>query len=654
MGLPAQSKPFGPIRRLPEAVAPRIIPALRSEAAVVIAVWLFCAWYWWEMVGYLDLKTAYGAWSPLHYVRASADPSAFARDFRGGLFVWDQSIFMHLYKIAFAVGVPPETMLPAVVALEIALLASASWFLSRVWFPEAPVLSRAALVLLVLASGARNVDLNRFEQPFFMGLFYNVADASRLFAIALAFRGRAVASSALLGLTFAIHPLKAMAGIAFLLAAFFDRWRDALGRKGAAAIGAFAAIAGLWSLASYEPATLGAGKIPQGLWHALTELTNHHWYPLKTGVFTHEYAWRVLPCLALTGMFLAARKRYPGSTAERVGRGLVALAALVAAGIAISPLKPPPVLLKLNLHRACELYVFVTVLYAAHWLWDVTRFASLPRALLAAALLLSPFLVVVPPFPLAIAAALIAASAETRSRSTSAWLGLAAMVTAGYALAGRAGSAHELAGYFGSGPLWKWGAGLAAAFWLVDKGRGALRREAVVAAALLVVCVAWSLSRAPSEDFRARAQAHLEGQRWAEKATPVGSVFMTDPSQSFLWRNYSRRPSFGSVFEWIVFWLYNSDYASFEEGLRRFSLLGLPIERYLRPEPSLDGYFRLLGDARESYYRFNDERRATIAREFGVDFYVLEKDRMPSPSRLPIAYENDRIVVLDARGKGAS
>jgi hypothetical protein len=73
----------------------------------------------------------------------------------------------------------------------------------------------------------------------------------------------------------------------------------------------------------------------------------------------------------------------------------------------------------------------------------------------------------------------------------------------------------------------------------------------------------------------------------------------------------------------------------------------MPLSNTLRPPKA--GFAPLNDKVSENYYAFGDDWRLSLAKRYGINYLVLIKERIVQQSRLPVAYENDRFLVLLAR-----
>src|SRR4029078_10822108 len=113
------------------------------------------------------------------------------------------------------------------------------------------------------------------------------------------------------------------------------------------------------------------------------------------------------------------------------------------------------------------------------------------------------------------------------------------------------------------------------------------------------------------------------------------------------WRDYSRRASFGSVYEWLdAGWLYDSQSRTFKEGLARYGELSPDLRRGLGFPRPLDGYSVLLQQAFDGYYAASDARLRELAHKYGITHFVFRKEYLARRVRLPVVYENAHFIIV--------
>ena len=121
---------------------------VRSPAFPIATLAAFCALVWWSNVRQIDLIYVSFGYSPSAWVYETFFPADFAENFASGTAAYTKSAFMHIYPLAYKfLGIAPENLILAVIALEISLLAWAVYLLSRTIFPHAA--SHIAILLVL-------------------------------------------------------------------------------------------------------------------------------------------------------------------------------------------------------------------------------------------------------------------------------------------------------------------------------------------------------------------------------------------------------------------------------------------------------------------------------------------------------------------------
>jgi len=138
-------------------------------------------------------------------------------------------------------------------------------------------------------------------------------------------------------------------------------------------------------------------------------------------------------------------------------------------------------------------------------------------------------------------------------------------------------------------------------------------------------------------------------QEWARDSTPPGSVFMMDPVQPYAWRQYSQRPSFGTLREWLYSgWIYNTRPETLDEGLRRAGLLGIS-RRDLEPAPGQAGaehYSAIVAKARSAYAAMDAETLDQFAADNNISYFVFERASRADLTDLNVVFENEQFAVV--------
>jgi hypothetical protein len=175
------------------------------------------------------------------------------------------------------------------------------------------------------------------------------------------------------------------------------------------------------------------------------------------------------------------------------------------------------------------------------------------------------------------------------------------------------------------------------------------------APAIAAICVGALLWSRAADPIKKPADLSFAGdfldvQLWARNHTKPGSVFMVEPTMSYGWRQYSQRPSFGTMREWLYAgWIYQSDLAILTEGLRRTALLGVSkedLQNYAWTMARRPAYSDLTTKLRSAYNNLDGKTLGQLGRENGIAYFVFNRKFRTDVSRLDIVYENKSFAVV--------
>lgn len=607
---------------------------------------------------------ALSGWSALDWVAQLNLPENFTRDFANGIHVYAKTSFMHIYPLAQQwFGVSPENLIPAVILCEIGFLGACAVYFCRTIAPASPPVAAFLFAMLLIGSPVRDMELANFGVPYFWGLYYNIADGLRLLGIALFLRGRVGQAAVLLAASFTVHPIMALMGCAFAFGCLLVERRIAEPRRLAVATALFCAISAVWWWLEFRSADVSSGAIDAQTWISMARAFSFHFFPVDYGMLTIYHDTHVLPLLSLLSLavFYLPCICPDNRRCNAILAGLLLLGVLSIAGLVISVYVPIPALIKLALPRASDMLILVALAVAVVGLvTDILEGALFWRAL-AAAVLLSPF-VIKPGFPALAVLLLILPRVRTLPTGTAVGrvrvvplIMCCAAVAWGIAmLKMNILEPRHLPAYIGSLHFWILGgaAGLltAVAFSMRRMARNMFDVGPIV---LIVVVLAivylsskWQAQGVPGQPDRKRGQDYMEVQRWANKNTEPVALFMVDPTIYYGWRDYSARSSFGNLREWLhTSWLYDSRVAQYDEGMKRFNELGIELSPFLTMRPSINGFYRLDAVVRKRFYSMNPQWFTNLAGRYGINYLVLSKNSIQQSYPFSRVFENDSFVV---------
>lgn len=629
------------------------------------------AWFWaclglllctlaWVVFGYgLDIVYAYRGQSPISWVYETTHPEWFVRSFPDLTESYGSSLAMYPYLWAYHfLGVEPESFYLVFLAGEIFALALASWFLSESLFPNSTAAARLFFICLVICSSARDINLARFGQPVFYGIYYNFADAFRYAGVAFFIRGQRMLAYSSMAVAFMCHPVIGLIGFGFITVGEFFGNKTTRARFAWREVLCFGAICGVWTWFQVGTSALSSGSIPAERWFALTRFCSYHWYIWDMKQLTNGYTEQLLPFLSFCMLFFYYLFRTPlrQELDRKIVWGCLGLLALVPIGVLAAQFEWNPTIVKLALHRSNDLVVAVGLAYIAIGLWEEIQLGPFWRKILAAGLAVSPFLFATPfPFLLSFVFVMPRLSLHPRKQKEfylSCFVAVIFLLLLLYFFSGISLRLDSTA-YIGS-PLFLIVIGSAALLAFLISRMVFLAKPILrisLSIAVFLAPIPWfqnyHANRPFVGSFYPLAIHYKDAQLWARANTDQNALFMTDPTIFYGWKDFSRRSSFGNLRDWLFeSWSYNSNFETYQEGMKRFSEFQIELDPYLKFEPALGGSHQLILDVEKKYYEFDDSWRKQMAEKYGIHYFIYRKSKFLNNTTLHFAYENEEFVIL--------
>lgn len=607
--------------------------------------------------------------SPIAYVYKKFEPTSFSRDFFSGIELYDSSLYMAIYPLGYKyLSIQPETMFFIALAVEYTLVGAALLYLCRSFETSRTAVCVALCLAAVMFASHGKISWARFGYPAFMGQFYNVADALRFFAIGFALRNKPRPAIVAIALSMMVHPVMGLIGAIFVSTIAIINFYQWTRPKVLITAAGMAAAVLTWFKMTMRPESLAGDRIPGEVFVEFGKMNNYHWFPSSLQLFTSNRDEVLYPFLSLVGLLIVATSwiRQVDPKERQTMWAMGAMAATTALGLLISFQSQSATLIKLSLHRSSDLFSMFALFLILRRLLDpralarpdwiamagiglftlVTAFqgkAVYPLSGVAAMALLLSFGVAAP-------------SSKWRQQRYVISIPLAILLLLGFStwkyampnLVPTDWSHPVYADLVIVPPLILVTSFVAVSIALVLLLIKRSKWVPIAAATLFVVgSLLWVIRQIPSPDRILLGRDYLEAQNWARTHSDATSLFMTDPTIYYGWRDFSHRSSFGNSREWIhTSWLYSSDRALYEEGLKRFEATGLKIEDFLGK--GLAGFDETIPLLRARFYDLSDSWHSDMAKQFGIDYFVFLKERMTSTTGLSVAFENERVVIARA------
>ncbi len=632
------------------------ISSISWFALAVAAVFAIC----WYASLHMVLQAAWHGYTPVGMMHPTTYLPNFDDNFPNGEGEMMKSLAAWAYWLLGNLQIPVRPSVMIMVTLEATTLIGGAFLLARQLNPQLPVWTAIAAGLFVSAGSIANADFARWFHPYY-GSVYSFTFGLGFAALAATFQKRLVLAGLLIGVSACIHPIIALfLGLAMGIVVLAD-FRSYSIKTIFLGVFAAAAVFGAWYFFAFRGAEIAGDAVDPILFTTLTRLMSYHWHPIDLGVFG-SIAWeKLLPFCSMVVVFFATMALGHEVSAKRDRQILIVLATFFLIsmfGLWISATSTNPLLIKLAFHRVSLVLLLVAAVFAVPRLMVLAVNGPILVATLAAGLLLIPFfrnegLPVAGAGLFAMLVALGFAGPVTQGwrRILFGVLGVVAIVCIALIAAGYIGSIlHDTGSALRSVETISYIVAL-----LSFVAARLLRAPVLAAGAVAIGLIIWAPKNnpMPDPDTRATAAGFLEVQHWARDNTPPESVFMTDPVMAYAWRQYSQRPSFGTLREWLYAgWGYNSNAQVMNEGVRRAALLGIGADDFT-PKPGQSiGAARdaMVAKAGEAYATMDAQSLNRLAAENGISYFVMNRKVRPDMTDLDVVFENESYAVVKPSG----
>ena len=611
----------------------------------------------WHSTTYSAEASALIGFRPSGLIHPVWDLPSFASDYPSGEAETLKSLVGQLIHAAGYLPLSDLVIVRASILLEFAVLCFGVFVLASTLHPGSTFGDRAAAALLIAASALVNADIARWGHPYY-GSAYYVAYGFGLAGAGWILSGKLKSGGAMIGLAVAAHPIIGLLFGLFSGAVVLSDFRRYGFRSTAAGAAISFAIGGAWLLLFVGRAEIGASAVPSDTFLQLTRMMSYHWFPVSLGVFTSISDQSVLPILgvlAISAAYLFRGGQTPTGAIRQMTFGILALALLVGVGVWASEYSASPILIKLALHRATLPLLMVLATYFVPLMMADFRNGPLPLSVAAACLLLVSFNTsysLPNLLSLVFAGAIIVTYGGLHfpKRFELVVLGFIAVAIAILDLLSARGYVPELFANPYSGfesltaPFM-----LAAILVLLASRVAGARVLAPAVFGALAIYASQKLIPLRNPDQLSKARAFEEVQLWAKANTPEDALFMLDPGHAYGWREQSRRPSFGTLREWLYSgWIYDTRADILEIGINRSKMVNINIDEYYKGRASnpSNGYALMARDASSFYNSRDASWFDAMASDNNISYFVFEKSSLEIAPYINPAFDNSHYVVF--------
>lgn len=645
--------------------APKQDQSQREKILICLGLILLLGFSIWSNLSNLTLRNAVGGFSPIEYVERITYPENYTNNFENGVLALKSSVHFSFYEAAYNAGVKPEYFQMFAIVLSVILFATVLWYFSATILPNASPYIHLLTVTFGLGTDVLNHNLARFGS--FAGLhngqMYAPAAILSVFALICAFRNKWIGCFVAIGLAFCFHAtVGIMVGLicgAMLLAVPEQLKRLATWSGGILGL----LIAGSWYFFIIHPSIGGYEVMDTETWVNWARFGNFHWFPFSLNVFGSEHGRRITPLLAI---FILALTRLIDSPLSDKSKHMwfaatVCIIIMTFIGLLASLYPTSTTLIKLALHRSTMFLLLLSLPLALHLLLaDITSDRVL-NSFLALTILATPVAGVAAGFPLFFALLRLGTEVWTKQdkRNLLIYLGslltILALAVSLYVVLTSSAKFSDAA-FVSKNSVIIFALIVVLSFsgfkWLNYKSIKDLTIHVVV-----LFCVLFVSYKLSDTSFRQkdRALAYLDVQLWAKENTQPNTLFMTEPSRAYGWRDYSQRPSFGVAREWLhTTWLYTGNMDNFREGMQRAQLFGVNPEDYLQRSLENDmrsvgpEYRALISDISERYNSMEPNELYELSVQEGIDYFVYEKSLQNNILHSPV-YSNEFYAVYNPK-----
>ena len=600
---------------------------ISSNKTVFFLLFLTGFCYWLTQINFIDLQLSNEGYSPLAVIHTTFDPIVSKIDFPRGVHALTKSLPMniyfwfHDYTNFNLIHVMKTFML-----FEIYLLLFAHYyFFSTLIKKDLPILS-LLFTLIVSLSTFQFMNLARFGFPYIWGLYYSIAAALNVIGLSLVIKNKPWSAAIIFFLNITTHPIVALFGILSSSMIILLREFETIKKFLVPAI-FFSVFAVFWFVLNFSNSQITSGAIPKEDWIALSKIFQSHWYPFSIGVFSSISERHFLPLVSLILLYIVSYNKIKNEQFvlfKEINIIFICLFVLTILGLIISYFEISPFLIKLSLHRASSLLVVVALVPVIYFLWIELIYGNFIQKNLSIIIMLTPFIDYYHPgfnliFSLIFVSIYLYSLIKEKISINFIFAIFSLLIALGVFLICVFSGFHK-----NIIPANKFF--LLFIFFLILLTFINFYRLKLIMI-ITYICIAIPIINLDknSRFQKGKNLSMYEMQLWVKNNTIKSDLVMLNPDYYGGWSDVSQRASFGTTKEWLHnAWIYDSNLQLYQEGVRRFSLLGLnPRDYYsLNRNQALK---RIGIDTRKAYYNKKNQWFKNMSDKENIKYFVFEK-----------------------------
>ncbi|MDC1098488.1 hypothetical protein OAS53_00290 [Candidatus Pelagibacter ubique] len=604
--------------------------------------------YWLTQIKFLELYLSSIGSSPFHYVNVILDPLLNKIDWPTGTRNLGKSLPINIYRLFENNNLYLLNFMKAYMLFEVYLLLFAHYyFFTTLIKKDLPILA-LIFTAIVSLSTFQYMNLARFGFPYIWGLYYSIAAALNVIGLSLVIKNKPWSAAIIFFLNIATHPIVALFGILSSSIIVILRGFETIKKFIIPAI-FFSIFSVFWFVLNFSNTEIISEAIPKEDWISLSKIFQSHWYPFSNGVFAQRSEHHFLPTISVMLLYVITWSKMKNENFilfKEINIIVICLSIITVLGLMISYYEVSPFLIKLSLHRASSPLVVAALVPVIYFLWTEFISGSIIQKSLAIMILLSPFIEYAHRgFYLSLSilfSSIYLLHSIKETKLINLILPIFSFVLALVIFLAAIFNGYHKNIFPTNFPFW-----LFLSLIIILSLLNFSRLKLILLIGYICIAIPTMNFDKNFKRFENKKKLSMyQLQRWTKENTNKLDLIMLNPNYYGGWRDISERASFGTVKEWLHnAWLYDSNLKLYQEGVRRFSLLGLTPQNYysLNRNQALK---QIRIDTEKSYYNKKNQWFKNMSDKENIKYFVFEKKNMKKNRyNLHCPYENKHYVI---------